>query len=222
MLLKASARWWQIGHHAQAGRTTFTSLSRAGRVQFNALGDAMRAVTGLCLSARDARVRLRLHSVTRSLNCCKCAVAKRADVRAAQVHRTNSLAMQRCAAVQNAIGLLLRATRPRSSTRDGLWQQFCTARCSRPRGLLALDFSLVSDARDVHMRPHRTRRTQSHCIETAHSHLQCALRRAPSCGAGPSAVDRSQPLAQAVTQRGHAAEVDCLLVQVKAARSLAS
>ena len=55
-------------------------LSHAGRVRFNALGEAMRAVTGICSYARDARVRLRVHSVTCSLNCCTCTIAKRKDV----------------------------------------------------------------------------------------------------------------------------------------------
>ena len=35
-------------------------LPRAGRAQFNALGDVMRAVLGICASACDARVRMRV------------------------------------------------------------------------------------------------------------------------------------------------------------------
>ena len=62
------------------GTRDVNNLSHASRVQFNALGDAMRAVTRICSCARDARVRLRVHSVTPSMNCCTCAIAKRDDV----------------------------------------------------------------------------------------------------------------------------------------------
>ena len=62
------------------GARDVTNLSHAGRVRFNALSDAMRAVSGICSYARTARVRLRVHSVTRSLNCCTCAITKRDDV----------------------------------------------------------------------------------------------------------------------------------------------
>ena len=50
------------------------SLSRAGRVQFSAVGDAMRAVTDFC--PRGARV----HSVTRYLNRCTGSISKHDDV----------------------------------------------------------------------------------------------------------------------------------------------
>ena len=62
------------------GARDVNNLSHACRVQFNALSDAMIEVPGICSCARDARVRLRVHSVTRSLNCCTCAIAKRDDV----------------------------------------------------------------------------------------------------------------------------------------------
>ena len=41
------------------------NLSQAGCVRFNALGDVMRAVLGIYSSAHDARVRMRVLSVTR-------------------------------------------------------------------------------------------------------------------------------------------------------------
>ena len=62
------------------GVRNVNNLSQASRVRFNALGDAKRAVLKICSFARDARIRLRVHSVTRSLNCCTCAIAKRDDV----------------------------------------------------------------------------------------------------------------------------------------------
>ena len=62
------------------GASDINNLSDASRVRFDALGDTMRAVPGICSCARDARVRLRVHSVTRSLNCCTCTIAKRDDV----------------------------------------------------------------------------------------------------------------------------------------------
>ena len=58
------------------GACDVNSLSHASPVQFNAIGDAMRLVTGIYSSARDARVRLGVHSITRSLTCCTCAVAR--------------------------------------------------------------------------------------------------------------------------------------------------
>ena len=61
------------------GARNVNNLSHAGRVQFNALSDAMRAVTGIRSFARDAKVRLRVHSVTRFLNCFSCDVASDAS-----------------------------------------------------------------------------------------------------------------------------------------------
>ena len=49
-------------------------------MQFNALGNAMRAVSAICSYERDGKVRLRVHSVTRSLNCCTCPIAKQYDI----------------------------------------------------------------------------------------------------------------------------------------------
>ena len=62
------------------GERDVSNLSHAGRVRFNALADAMRAVPKIRSYARDAKVRLLVHSVTRSLNCCTYAIAKRDDV----------------------------------------------------------------------------------------------------------------------------------------------
>ena len=60
------------------GARDVNNLSRAGRAEFNALGDAMPAVTGIC--PRGARVHMLVHSVSRSLNRCTCAIAKQDDV----------------------------------------------------------------------------------------------------------------------------------------------
>ena len=77
----------------------------------------------------------------------------------------------------------------------------------RARRLLAVDFTFTCDARELHLRPRRIRRTQSHCIKAARYYLQCALRRDTFCGAKPSAVDFLQAPLQAVAQRGHFEEV---------------
>ena len=60
------------------GARDVNNLSRAGRAEFSALGDAMRAVTGIC--PRGARVHMLVNSVTRSFNRCTRAIAKQDDV----------------------------------------------------------------------------------------------------------------------------------------------
>ena len=60
------------------GARDVNNLSRAGRAEFSALGDVMRAVSGIC--PRGARVHMLVHSVTRSLNRCTRAMAKQDDV----------------------------------------------------------------------------------------------------------------------------------------------
>ena len=60
------------------GARDVNNFSRAGRAEFSALGDAMRAVPGIC--PRCARVHMLVHSVTRSLNRCTHAIAKQDDV----------------------------------------------------------------------------------------------------------------------------------------------
>ena len=60
------------------GACDVNNLSRAGRAEFSALGDEMRAVTGIC--PRGARLHMLVHSVTRSLNRCTRAIAKQDDV----------------------------------------------------------------------------------------------------------------------------------------------
>ena len=61
---------------SRAGNThDVNKLSRAGRAQFNALGDAMRAVLGTSSSARDVRVHMRVRSARRSSNCYTRAIA---------------------------------------------------------------------------------------------------------------------------------------------------
>ena len=62
------------------GARDVNNLSHAGRVCFNALSDAMRAVSGIGSCARNASIRLRVHSVTRSLNSCTCVIARRDHV----------------------------------------------------------------------------------------------------------------------------------------------
>ena len=60
---------------SRAGSARYVNkLSRAGRAQFNALGDAMRAVLGICSRARDAIVRKRVRSLNCVLNRCTCAI----------------------------------------------------------------------------------------------------------------------------------------------------
>ena len=171
---------------------------------------------------RGARVHMLVHYITRSLNRCTRAIAKQDDVASgASATHEFSCDVAVCSSPK-FLGLLLRATRRRSSTRDGLWLCCCSTRISRARCLLVVGFALACDARELHLRSLRARRTQSHCIATAHSHLQCTLRRGPSCGAGPSPADRLQAFVQAVAQRGHSYKVGYLLVHVRAARPLAS
>ena len=114
------------------GARDVNNLSRAGRAEFSALGDAMRAVTGICFAARGytcwctrllapsngAIARLRNRMTWRAARVQR--TNSLAMWRAVRVQRTNSLAMWRCAAAQNSFGLGLRTTRPRSSTRAGL------------------------------------------------------------------------------------------------------